>query len=52
MNNDNHLNLEKQILVIMGIVEPPQNASGIEIMKYGFHTGPVSPSMHFLSTFL
>ena len=52
MNNDNHLNCEKQIVGIMGIVEPSQNALGIEIMKFGLNTGPVSPSMHSLSTFL
>ena len=52
MNNNNNLNCEKRIVGIMGIVEPAQNALGIEIWKCEFHTGSVGPSLHFLSTFL
>ena len=58
MNNDNILNCEKrimgimEIMGIMGIVEPARNAFGIEIWNCGSHTGSVSPSRHFLNTFL
>ena len=51
MNNDNNLNCEKQIVGIMGIVEPAQNALGTEIWKCEFHTGSVGPSLHFFNTF-
>ena len=51
MNNNNNLNCEKRIVGIMGIVEPAQNALGIEIWKCEFHTDSVGPSLHFQHIF-
>ena len=39
------------IMGIMGIVEPAQNALGIEIRNCEFHRESVGPSLHFFNTF-